>query len=115
MVTAQRTRELCLPPTPKQFKMLGRKITPFDETVWNAHKKEIVVNGNLAKFSQNEALKSFLLSTRETILVEASPYDTVWGIGMAENYENVNDPHLWQGENNLGFALMEVRDVLTGV
>lgn len=97
---------------PRQFKALGRKITPFDEKVWNEHKKEIVVQGNLAKFGQNEAFKKFLLNTGNRILVEASPYDKIWGIGMSANEDNIENPHTWKGENILGFALMEVRDML---
>lgn len=97
---------------PKQFKTLGRKIAPFDEAVWNAAKKEIVVQGNLAKFEQNKKLKDFLLSTGNRVLAEASPYDKIWGIGMSADDDNIENPHMWKGENNLGFALMEVRDML---
>lgn len=97
---------------PNQFKALGRKIKPFDEATWNEHKKEIVVQGNLAKFGQNERLKTFLLNTGNRVLVEASPYDKIWGIGMSANDDNVENPNMWKGENNLGFALMEVRDIL---
>lgn len=97
---------------PNQFKKLGRKITPFDNDIWNAHKKEIVVCGNVAKFGQNKALKDFLLGTSERIIVEASPYDKIWGIGMSANKDNIEDPHTWNGENILGFALMEARDIL---
>ena len=97
---------------PKQFKTLGRKITPFDEATWNSHKKDIVVCGNLAKFSQNTAMGEFLLGTGNRILVEASPYDKIWGIGRAASDDNIENPHTWRGENNLGFALMEVRDML---
>lgn len=97
---------------PKQFKALGRKIKPFNETTWNLHKKDIVVRGNLAKFGQNEAMNKFLLCTKERILVEASPYDRIWGIGMSKDDDNIENPHMWKGENNLGFALMEVRDIL---
>ena len=97
---------------PKQFKDLGKQVRPFKSDVWDAYKKDIVVRGNLAKFGQNEALKAFLLSTKGKILVEASPYDTIWGIGMSENEPDIENPHAWRGENNLGFALMEVRDAL---
>lgn len=98
---------------PKQFKDLGKCVKPFNSGIWDAHKKKIVVRGNIAKFRQNEALKSFLISTCGKILVEASPYDTIWGIGMSENDCEIENPHAWRGENNLGFALMEVRDMLS--
>lgn len=68
---------------PKQFKALGRKIANFRENLWNEHKYQIVVEGNLAKFSQNKELGNFLAQTGSRILVEASPYDKIWGIGMA--------------------------------
>lgn len=99
---------------PKQFKDLGRKISGFDENVWNCNKSDIVIKGNLAKFSQNEELKSFLLGTGERILVEASPYDKIWGIGMSANDTKCENPETWNGENLLGFCLMEVRDLIKG-
>lgn len=97
---------------PKQFKDLGRKISSFDENVWNRHKTDIVINGNLAKFSQNPELRSFLLGTNERILVEASPYDKIWGIGMSADDPKCENPEMWNGENLLGFCLMEVRDLI---
>ena len=96
----------------KEIKDLGRKIKNFNEELWNREKYEIVKRGNLAKFSQNENLKEFLLNTGDKIIVEASPYDSIWGIGMGAKDENIEDPTAWKGENLLGFALMEVRDLL---
>ena len=97
---------------PKKYQSLGRKVKNFSETVWNQHKYNIVVEGNFCKFSQNENLKSFLLGTSSRILVEASPYDAIWGIKMAADDKNIENPLMWKGENLLGFALMEVRDRL---
>ncbi len=98
--------------TPDQVKKLGRKVSNFDPQLWDEHKYEIVKQGNLLKFSQNEKLKEFLLSTEDKVLVEASPYDTIWGIGMPETNPKAGNPSEWNGENLLGFALMEVRDEL---
>ncbi|MBQ1883799.1 MAG: NADAR family protein [Bacteroidales bacterium] len=98
--------------TPQEFKNLGKLVKNYDDTVWNLHKDRIVVEGNYAKFSQNPALKNFLLSTGNKILAEASPYDKIWGIGLEESDDRVLDPAQWQGENHLGFALMTVRDML---
>lgn len=97
---------------PKQFKALGRMISGFDDKIWNQHKTDIVIKGNTAKFSQNQELKYFLLNTNERILVEASPYDKIWGIGMKSDDSRCENPTLWQGENLLGFCLMEARDII---
>ncbi len=98
--------------TPNQAKSLGRKVKNFDSKIWDEQKYEIVKRANFLKFSQNQKFKDFLLSTNNKILVEASPYDTVWGIGMLETDSKAQNPSLWNGENFLGFALMEVRDLL---
>ena len=100
---------------PKQIKDFGRKVRGFDEAVWNKFKYTIVLLGNWHKFNQNRDLQAFLLSTGDKILVEASPYDIIWGIGLAENCTKAQDPMLWRGQNLLGFALMEVRDELRRV
>lgn len=97
---------------PKEAKGLGRKIKNFDSWVWDLEKYDIVKKGNILKFGQHKKLKDFLLSTGDQILVEASPYDTIWGIGMLGSDPDAIDPYKWKGENLLGFALMEVRDIL---
>lgn len=97
---------------PKEIKEIGKNIKFFDEDVWNYRKYDVVFEGNLMKFSQNESLKSFLRSTKNKIIVEASPYDNIWGIGMTQNEEGINNPENWKGQNLLGFALMEVRSNL---
>ena len=94
---------------PRQVQILGRKIQNFQETVWNEHRFQIVVNGNIAKFQQNPLLKEFIVSTKDQIIVEASPDDKIWGIALGANHPNIDDPNCWQGLNLLGFALMEAR------
>ena len=98
--------------TPNEAKSLGRKVKNFDSQFWDEHKYEIVKQANFLKFSQNEKFKKFLLSTNDKILVEASPYDKIWGIGMLESDKNIHNPNFWNGENLLGFALMEVRELV---
>ena len=98
--------------TPGAAKKLGRKVRGFDGVVWNKHKYDLVKQGNIHKFGQDEALKTFLLNTGNRVLVEASPYDKIWGIGLSKNAKNVENPNTWRGENLLRFALMEARDVL---
>lgn len=97
---------------PKEIKELGRKVSNFDNGVWELNRYSIILNGNYAKFIQNESLMRYLLQTQDLIIVEASPIDKIWGIGMSADDDKVNDPHTWQGLNLLGFALMEVRDEL---
>ena len=99
--------------SPAEAKKLGRSVRNFDPQTWDAHKFEIVKQGNLHKFAQSDALRSFLLTTHKRIIVEASPYDRIWGIGMSERDPGVENPHNWQGENLLGFALMEARQKLS--
>ena len=99
---------------PAEIKKLGRRVRKFDASVWDQAKYSIVLNGNWKKFSQNPQLRDFLLSTGDQILVEASPYDTIWGIGLSAD-QAVAGPQSWRGENLLGFALMEVRDELARV
>lgn len=94
---------------PGATKAFGRQVQGFDEMVWAEQRFDIIVRGNQAKFSQNATLKSYLLQTNDKILVEASPSDTIWGIGLAESDQRVYDPRQWRGSNLLGFALMQVR------
>ncbi|WP_298417549.1 NADAR family protein [uncultured Kordia sp.] len=98
---------------PHDAKKLGRKVKNFDPIIWNKYKFNSVVEGNYHKFSQHKNLQQFLCNTKNRILVEASPRDRIWGIGMSQNNEKVNNPNLWRGQNLLGFALMEVREQLT--
>lgn len=98
--------------SPAEVQQLGRKVKNFDAKVWDKEKYRLVVDGNFHKFSQHPALKDFLLNTNERILVEASPVDKIWGIGMAADNPHIENPLLWKGENLLGYALMEVRDKL---
>lgn len=97
---------------PGEAKALGREVRGFDETKWVANRFQIVVSGNVLKFSQNPELSEFLLNTSDRVLVEASPVDKIWGIGLAVDNQKAENPNLWNGQNLLGFALMEVRDIL---
>ncbi|GAA1908745.1 NADAR family protein [Streptomyces sodiiphilus] len=95
--------------TPAEAKKLGRLVRGFDEARWAASRFDLVVAGNVAKFGQDPALRAYLLGTGSRVLVEASPRDRVWGIGLAATDEHAADPALWRGRNLLGFALMEAR------
>ncbi|MCM3782529.1 NADAR family protein [Neobacillus mesonae] len=97
---------------PKEMKAYGRAVTGFDQSVWEQHCYDIVKRGNYAKFKQNPDLWHYMKSTKGRILVEASPVDRIWGIGMSKDDPAAHNPMKWRGRNLLGFALTEVRDEL---
>jgi ribA/ribD-fused uncharacterized protein len=99
-------------PSPKAAKAAGRSVRGFDEQAWAAARFDLVVAGNLAKFRQNPRLGAFLSATDPKVLVEASPHDRIWGIGMTAGHPDALLPSRWRGTNLLGFALMNVRDWL---
>jgi len=96
-----------------EAKALGRTVQNFDEIIWCEQRFDIVVQGNVLKFNQNKLLSEFLANTGQRVLVEASPVDKIWGVGLAVNHPNIENPNLWKGLNLLGFALMEVRAQLS--
>lgn len=94
---------------PYAAKRLGRAVAGFDEQRWDQVRYQVVVRGNLAKFGQHPPLQDYLLGTGDQVLVEASPEDRIWGIGLAQAAAETLTPSHWQGLNLLGFALMAVR------
>ena len=98
--------------SPAKAKKFGRLVKNFDVDTWNKESFDIVCRGNFAKFSQNPDFKEFLFKTGNKVIVEASPFDKIWGIGMKQQNDKVNNPLLWNGLNLLGFVLMKVRDEL---
>lgn len=95
--------------TPAECKALGRKVRGFQEAIWRQERFAIVVAGNVHKFGQDPVLREYLLGTSEDVLVEASPSDRIWGIGLSMTDPAAKDPLRWRGQNLLGFALMEAR------
>ncbi|MEU6878316.1 NADAR family protein [Streptomyces sp. NPDC046712] len=100
--------------TPAEAKKAGRLVKGFDEAVWERERFGIVVAGSVHKFGSDEGLRAFLLGTGGRVLVEASPLDRVWGIGLSADDPRAKDPSRWRGLNLLGFALMEARERLRG-
>jgi ribA/ribD-fused uncharacterized protein len=94
---------------PKAAKDLGRQVRGFDQARWEQHRYDIVVTGNLARFRQHPDLAAWLTGTGDRILVEASPVDRIWGIGLTAGDDRARTPAAWRGLNLLGFALGEVR------
>ncbi len=98
--------------SPAKAKKLGRKVCNYQEDTWRQRRFDVVVEGNLLKFGQNPEMATFLLGTGDAVLVEASPTDRIWGIGLARDDSRASNPQKWNGRNLLGFALMEVRSRL---
>jgi ribA/ribD-fused uncharacterized protein len=98
--------------SPAEAKKIGREVKNYEENLWLENRFEIVKKGNFHKFRQNLALREFLVNTKDRIIVEASPVDAIWGVGLAPDNPQITNPKDWKGLNLLGFALMEVRDEL---
>ncbi|MFD8234224.1 NADAR family protein [Streptomyces sp. NPDC059696] len=109
---AQAERAVLAARHPAEAKKAGRLVRGFDEAVWARERFRIVVEGSVHKFAAHPELQAYLLGTGELVLVEASPVDRVWGIGLAAGDEAAGDPQRWRGPNLLGFALMEARERL---
>lgn len=100
--------------TPAEAKAQGRAVQNFNDEVWKNERFEIVVQANLEKFSQDTTLRDYLCTTSDRVIVEASPRDRIWGIGLGKDNPKAQNPKTWRGLNLLGFALMVVRDRLKG-
>lgn len=97
---------------PRMVKALGRTVKNFSESEWDKHKIDIVTRANVLKFSQNNDLLEILKMHKDKIIVEASPYDKIWGIGLHFDDDKVLYEHLWEGENLLGKCIMNARSIL---
>lgn len=95
---------------PAKQKATGRKVRGFDQQLWEKDAKLVVYRANFAKFMQSTDLMLDLLTTRGHLLVEASPTDRIWGIGLSENNPDIHDPAKWQGTNWLGEIITQVRE-----
>lgn len=92
--------------SPKKVKQMGRRIKYFDEKQWDVEKYDIVRQGNIYKFSQNPDLKKVILATKNKYIIEASPYDRIWGVGLGSKNKNIYDTDKWKEQNLLGKAIM---------
>ncbi|WP_414930703.1 NADAR family protein [Streptomyces sp. SHP 1-2] len=111
---AEAERRVLAAAHPAEAKRAGRLVRGFDEAVWRRERFRVVTEGGVHKFGADPALRAYLLSTGDRVLVEASPVDRIWGIGLSADDPAACDPHRWRGENLLGFALMAARDRLAG-
>jgi len=96
----------------RKQKELGRRVKNFNEGIWALHRRRIVYEANKYKFTQNPCLFEHLIRTGDKILVEASPYDKIWGVGMAADNADITNPTKWLGKNYLGFILTMLREDL---
>lgn len=101
--------KIMLSNNPKEIKLIGRDIQGFSNEKWDMMKYDVVFRGNYEKFIQNSDLKNYILETGNKLIIEASPVDNIWGVGLDEKDERILNPKHWRGENLLGFALMHVR------
>lgn len=98
---------------PKIVKALGRKVAGYDDRNWEVHREDAMYEACYAKFSRNKKAYDFMMSLpRNRLFAEASPYDTIWGIGWEENHPNAMVPSAWRGQNLLGNVLNRVRATL---
>lgn len=100
---------------PRKQKFLGRQVRGFDQNEWMAECQEIMVPALVSKFTQDTYSLNCMLNTGDSIIVEASPYDKVWGIGMKKDDPRAADPTQWEGLNLLGTVLMKARDIITSL
>lgn len=93
-------------------KALGRRVLGFDEQRWSDERVEIVARGSVAKFGSSPELRNYLVGSVGRVLVEASPTDLIWGLGLAADDEAAMVPSRWPGQNLLGLALKRARSQL---
>lgn len=106
----EHANKILLSNNPAEQKNLGRSVKNFNIYEWNAIAKDVVYTGNYYKFLQNEEYLNALYETKGTLLVEASPYDRVWGVGLAESNPDIQDKSKWLGTNWLGEVLTKLRE-----
>jgi len=97
---------------PRKQKFLGRQVREFDQEIWMANCQEIMVPALVSKFTQDSYSLKCMLDTGDSIIVEASPYDKVWGIGMRKDDPDATNPFQWKGQNLLGIVLMKARKII---
>ena len=104
--------KMLLTTDPMSVKMMGRMVCNYKDDVWSTVRYQFMFEACLEKFRQNEYLKEILLNTGDKVLVEASPSDKIWGIGLGENDPLIYIESNWKGQNLLGKVLMDVRKTI---
>ena len=104
-------------PTPKDAKAIGRRVRNFNSEKWDRISDTEMSRALAIRYEQDSKFAKMLTDNkyRGKTFVEASPYDTIWGIGLDENDPDIENPDKWQGQNKLGKCLTALRDkVLSG-
>ncbi|OZC07271.1 hypothetical protein X798_05750 [Onchocerca flexuosa] len=103
----------------RKIKMMSHNIKNFKHEVlfllkirWNKISSDVMRRGNFAKYTQNPLLRRKLFYTYGSTLVECSPTDLEWGIGLDINEPDALSPSKWRGKNKLGQILTEIREEL---
>lgn len=99
---------------PQEAKKLGQQVRGYKDDIWSAIRQQVMYDANWCKYTQNQDLKDKLLNPDwdGKHLVEASPYDRIWAVGLEETDPRILDPTQWRGQNLLGKVLDQVRDDL---
>jgi len=100
---------------PSYSKKLGREVSNWNQKLWDENIENIALYVLTVKFTSFPQFKQLLVKTKNAILVEASPHDRIWGIGMKYNDSNIRNPDRWKGQNILGFTLMKVRENISHI
>ena len=103
-------RQIIATNDPRAQKSLGRLVDNFNQQEWNEKRYGIVYDGNKLKFRQNPSMYQSLMETKGTTVVEASPYDKIWGIALNKEDPRALDRSTWKGQNLLGEILTSLRD-----
>jgi ribA/ribD-fused uncharacterized protein len=103
-------QQILLEKNPRKQKEFGKKVKNYSDEEWSKHRYTVMCCALILKFKQNPDLMEQLLNTGNKIFVEASPYDCVWGVGLAEDNDLILDEKNWRGQNLLGKALCETRE-----
>lgn len=98
--------------SPKTDRQLGRKVKNFNEEIWNKYNRDIVCVANYLKFTQCGELRELLLNTGDRMLIEGSPIDKIWGVGMKFDHKDIGNKQKWKGTNYLGQCLEFVREII---
>jgi ribA/ribD-fused uncharacterized protein len=98
-----------------EIKQLGRAVKHFSESQWEDVRYSVAFAGNFAKFTQDKNYFSYLIGTGDSLIVEASPYDRIWGVGLSSGDKRVLSPRTRRGRNLLGCVLMDVRDEINRI